>query len=64
VDRNGRWWRWLFSAPHSWDFSAALRQRPLWDIVVVTLLAGLSTLALTGLWLAIRYLKRLAIISR
>jgi hypothetical protein len=58
LDRNGRWWRWLFSALHQWDFSAGLRQRPVWDIVVVTLLLGLSTLSLTGIWLGARYLLR------
>lgn len=64
LDRNGRWWRWLFSAPHQWDFAPALRRRPTWDIVVITLLAGLAVLALTGLWLGVRHVRRLAIISR
>jgi len=58
IDRNGRWWRWLFSALHQWDFAPGLRQRPVWDIVVVTLLAGLSALSLTGVWLGVRYLLR------
>lgn len=58
IDGSGQWWRWLFSAAHQWDFSATLRQRPIWDAVVITLLAGMSTLALTGAWLAVRHLRR------
>jgi hypothetical protein len=58
IDRNGRWWRWLFSALHQWDFAPGLRQRPVWDVVVVTLLAGLSALSLTGVWLGVRHLLR------
>lgn len=57
IDQNGRWWRWLFSALHQWDFAAPLRQRPLWDLVVVALLLGLTTLSLSGVWLAIRHVK-------
>ncbi len=64
LDRNGRRWRWLFNAPHQWDFTPALRRRPLWDVVVIALLTGLAMLALTGVWLGIRYLRRLAIIRR
>lgn len=64
LDANGRWWRWLFSAPHQWDFAPALRRRPVWDVVVIALLSGLSLLALSGVWLGIRHLRRVAIIRR
>lgn len=64
IDRNGQRWRWLFSAAHQWDFSALMRSRPLWDVVLITLLAGMSSLALTGVWLAARYLGRPAADSR
>ncbi|MFT3907193.1 MAG: hypothetical protein QM718_12860 [Steroidobacteraceae bacterium] len=58
VDRDARWYRWLFAGLHQWDFNPTLRQRPLWDIVVVTLLGGLAALFLTGVWLGVRRVTR------
>lgn len=58
VDHDARWWRWLFSAPHQWDFAAILRQRPVWDAVVVALLGGLAVLSVSGVWMAVRYVRR------
>lgn len=54
VDRNARWYRWLFGGLHRIDFAAWLRSRPLWDIVVLTLMLGGLGVAATGLYLAIR----------
>jgi hypothetical protein len=52
-DRPHGWWRWLFRPLHQWDFA------PDWDSgrwdIVVTLLAGLSALSLTGVWLGVRH---------
>ena len=48
--RQGRFWR---VGLHDFDF-APLRARPLWDVVVLTLLAGVTGTCVTGLWLAIR----------
>ncbi len=54
TDRDARWYRWLFEAFHRWDFSRALRQRPLWDLVVLPLMLGVTTLSLTGVYLGFR----------
>ena len=53
TDANGRWHRWLFGALHRFDF-AFLRQRPLWDVVVLILMLGGTAVAATGSYLALR----------
>ncbi len=57
TDREGRWYRWLFQALHRWDFASALHRRPLWDLVVLPLLLGVTVVSLTGLYLGFRRLK-------
>lgn len=57
TDRAGRWYRWLFQALHRWDFAPALNRRPLWDLVVLTLLLGVTAVSLTGLYLGYRRIK-------
>jgi hypothetical protein len=58
VDANRRWHRWLFLALHRGDFSAWIRFRPVWDIMLLPLLFGVSAGALTGAYLGIRRLVR------
>jgi hypothetical protein len=58
VDGSTRWYRWLHSGLHSFDFSAGLRKRPLWDIVVLVLLAGATIACFTGAWLSVRRIGR------
>ena len=58
LDHDARWSRWLFSAPHQWDFATILRRRPVWDVVVMALLSGLVVLSLSGVWMAVRYVTR------
>jgi hypothetical protein len=53
-DAAARGFRWLFNAVHRWDFSNGIRQRPWWDLIVVTLLAGVAGLSLTAVVLALR----------
>jgi hypothetical protein len=53
-DRAARGYRWLFNAVHRWDFSAGMRRRPFWDLIVVTLLAGVAAGSLTGVVLGFR----------
>jgi PepSY-associated TM region len=55
VDRNGRLYRWLFGAVHRWDFTG-LGTGPFWQILMLVLMAGLSAISLTGVYMAYRYL--------
>ncbi len=57
VDDVGRQSRWLMTGLHDLDF-AWLRARPLWDIVVILLLAGVTGGCITGFWLAIKRIGR------
>jgi hypothetical protein len=54
IDGNARWYRWLHRGLHTLDFSAAMRSRPLWDLVMLALLAGVTILCGTGTWLGWR----------
>ena len=42
VDRERRWWRWVFHALHRGDFSAVVRARPVWDLMMWLLLLGVT----------------------
>jgi uncharacterized iron-regulated membrane protein len=65
LDDTARESRWLRTGLHDIDFTQTLRQRPLWDIAVLVLLAGVTASCITGVWLAIRRvfkdLRRLAL---
>lgn len=56
VDHPARWQRWLYNGLHSLDMQFLWQRRPLWDIVVLTLvLAGLA-FSMTGVVIAWRRL--------
>ena len=57
-DSNARWYRWLHQGLHTLDFTAALRERPKWDIAMLILLAGATMSALTGTYIGLRRLTR------
>jgi uncharacterized iron-regulated membrane protein len=57
ADATIRMQRWLFSGLHHINFTAWLRWRPLWDIVVLTLMLGGLGVTATGCWLAIRRIR-------
>lgn len=57
ADPARRSFRWWHSALHRLDF-AGLRERPLWDVVMLVLLAGVSLLCLLGVWMGFRRVKR------
>lgn len=59
LGNSGRWSRWIRSGLHNLDFPI-LRQRPLWDIVVIMLLSGVTLVCATGTWMAIRRVRRFA----
>jgi uncharacterized iron-regulated membrane protein len=57
VDAAERGYRWLFDGLHRWDFTALLRSRPLWDIVVLFLMIGSTAGVATGVYLAFRRIR-------
>jgi hypothetical protein len=57
--QDGEWIeRWLYHSLHSLDFPWLYNYRPLWDIVVLTLLIGGTALCVTSLVLAWRVIGR------
>lgn len=57
VNRDGRWSRWIRNGLHGFDFSG-LRNRPLWDLVVLPLLFGVTLVCGTGAWMSLRRIGR------
>jgi hypothetical protein len=57
---NSRNWvsRWLYHGLHSLDFPWLYKHRPLWDIVVILLMAGGTGVCVTSLVLAWRVIRR------
>jgi hypothetical protein len=57
---NARGWveRWLYHGLHSLDFPWLYKHRPLWDVVVITLLLGGTAICVTSLVLAWQVLVR------
>ena len=58
VDRERRWWRWVFHALHRGDFSAVVRARPVWDLMMWLLLLGVTAGTVTGTWMGVRRIIR------
>lgn len=58
VDSSRRWYRWLHLGLHRLDFTATLRSRPVWDILMLVLMAGVTAVCVTGTYMGIRYLGR------
>jgi hypothetical protein len=57
--RSGDWIeRWLYHGLHSLNFPWLYNYRPLWDVVVITFMAGGTALCVTSLILAWRVLGR------
>jgi uncharacterized iron-regulated membrane protein len=57
-DSDRRWNRWLFLGLHRGDFTLLMRQRPLWDLILLPLLIGVTIGAITGVWMGYRRLTR------
>jgi hypothetical protein len=57
VDSGTRSFRWWHSGLHRLDVSG-LRERPLWDLVTLPLLAGVALVCLLGVWMGVRRLTR------
>ena len=58
VDSGTRRSRWLRDALHSFDFPLLTTRKPLWDIVMLTLLVGGMLSSGSGLLLVLRRLRR------
>jgi hypothetical protein len=58
LDNTLRQSRWLRTGLHDIDFFAALRARPVWDLVVLLLLGGVTVGCATGAWLGIKRIGR------
>jgi hypothetical protein len=55
---GSRWSRWLYHGLHSFDLPWLYRHRPAWDIAVLTLMLGGTSLCVTSLVIAWRRLRR------
>lgn len=58
MDRGRRLYRWLFNGLHSLDFPGLVNRRPLWDVVIVSLMALGFTFSLTGAIVGIKHLRQ------
>ena len=58
VDSDRRWNRWLFEGLHRGDFTASMRRRPIWDLILLPLMIGVTVGAITGVWKAYRRLRQ------
>ena len=50
--------RWLYHGLHSLDFPGLFFRRPLWDVVVIILMLGGTSVSITGLVLTCKWVKR------
>lgn len=57
VDDGGRRNRWMMAAMHSLDLPG-LRKRPVWDLVLIPLLIGVTAVCVTGTWLSFQRVGR------
>ena len=58
VDSDRRWNRWLFLGLHRGDFTSLMRQRPIWDLILLPLMIGVTIGAITGVWMGYRRLTK------
>ena len=58
ADADDRWYRWLHEGLHRLDFTPVLRTRPLWELIMLTLMLGVTLVCATGAWLGLRRLLR------
>jgi hypothetical protein len=58
LDAASRAYRWLHEGLHRLDFAPGLRARPLWDLVMLFLMTGVTVVCVTGACLGYRRLTR------
>lgn len=49
LDRSNRIYRWLFNAPHSFDFALLTRHRPAWDLLLIAFSLGGLLVSVSGI---------------
>jgi hypothetical protein len=57
-DLSAQSYRWLHQGLHRLDFTASLRARPQWDVLMLALMAGVTAVCGTGAYLGWRRLLR------
>lgn len=57
LNRPERLRRWLYNGLHSMDFRFFLDRRPLWDVLLISLMLLGFSFAVTALWIAARRLR-------
>lgn len=55
-DRSSQGYRWWHEGLHRMDFTALLRSRPQWDVLMLLLMSGVTTVCVTGAYLGYRRL--------
>jgi hypothetical protein len=60
IDAAAQSYRWFHQGLHRMDFTAALRSRPAWDILMWLLMSGVTGVCATGAYLGYRHLTRRA----
>lgn len=58
IEQKNRVERWLYNGLHSLDFAILRNKRPLWDIIVIVLVLGVTLLSFTGAILTYKKLFR------
>ena len=59
MDRSRRSYRWLYNGLHSLDIPGLVNKRPLWDLVMITLLLGGLAASITAMAISVkRILKK------
>jgi hypothetical protein len=56
IDRSVQAYRWLHEGLHRMDFTALLRGRPQWDVLMWLLMTGVTAVCVTGAYLGCRRL--------
>jgi hypothetical protein len=63
LDTESRAYRWLHEGLHRLDLTAGLRTRPLWDLIMLLLMSGVTVLCVSGAYLGYRRVTRLRVKS-
>ena len=58
IDGDSQKYRWLHQGLHRLDFSPIWRGRPMWDVLMLFLLAGATLVCALGTYIGIRRLTR------